>query len=815
MSSHAWPTYDSLQGVELGALYGFIAAREPAVDVTFEFTWQRDRARLDAVEAALLDLATHRPIGEAAKPRWLDGLVRGELRRSSERYWSRDQFVFVRLVERLGAVDLEPDDTYVLAMVSALGEDKVEKLRADPGLVERALWRVFEVEGGGEVSLTNVDRFGGEQWRSAFLELTADGTLDRGRVLDECLRALGRDFAAYRAGWFSATFLALAPTPDEAAARQAELRRLLNASVPATVAFAVKQLRALEKQGLLDMAATVPDLGPATLVKSKGTALDALRLAKSAGPDHRADIAAVATTALGHPHADVQRAAADLLRLFGDADDLDHAQADLAPSVRADLGLGATVIEPSVHVQTTQQLRPPAQKVGDNDLSERVAGLLEDASDPAELDAVIARLAAPGSEAGLRPLTKRALRVAEQGADFGVGDVTVSAAVARTVLSLLGERAPTGMPSSALQRFVINRLTELRSGDGPLLATPDLPGGWVSPAALVERLATTRTPRHHDVVAALLRLHPENREDALRPGLPPAVEFALTGSEPGKKLFRSSRPGPEAWWTAAQRSRAPYDESERPSLSSQFKTHSWEQNGTKRTHRYVEFTVIMSTRSESGDDRPTELGSKPTGQFDDGQVRSWNADWVGHLAAIWPHDTEHYLTLTGLSVLGAAGYPEVSHDVPRTLDSLATHPGRMGTLAVHTLAAGLSAAKRDHRFHAIDAFADLVPTGRISISDLASALATYAEAWPATRLAESLASCSQAPGGVDAVIDLLVELLPQLPIDHRGINKLLDVLRDETLRRGSAALADEQLRAWLATFSGSSAAARTARALLG
>ena len=51
-------------------------------------------------------------------------------------------------------------------------------------------------------------------------------------ALAACLEALGRDFAAYRAGWYSATYLALAPTDDEASPRQAALRRLLGAAVP-------------------------------------------------------------------------------------------------------------------------------------------------------------------------------------------------------------------------------------------------------------------------------------------------------------------------------------------------------------------------------------------------------------------------------------------------------------------------------------------------------------------------------------------------------------------------------------------------------
>ena len=63
-------------------------------------------------------------------------------------------------------------------------------------------------------------------------------------------------------------------------------------------------------------------------------------------------------------------------------------------------------------------------------------------------------------------------------------------------------------------------------------------------------------------------------------------------------------------------------------------------------------------------------------------------------------------------------------------------------------------------------------------------------------------------------MDLLTHLLPQLPADHRGLNKLLDLLRDELLRLGRA-VTDPALTTWLGAFSGSSAAAKTARLLLG
>ncbi|HEY0646017.1 MAG TPA: DUF6493 family protein [Nocardioides sp.] len=811
------PSYASVEAVAPATLFGLLTpgGRE-VLDATYEFSWQKDRALVEVVDDALAAAANGSGADDAAKARWLDGLVARELREASTSYWSAERFLRVRLLERLGLVELDPDDTYVLAMVSALGPDKADKLRADPGLVERAVWRLFEVEGGGEVSLTNVDRFGGDEWRTTFLELAADGTLDRARVLESCLQALGRDFAAYRTGWFSATYLALEPTVGETAASQSQLCRLLGAAVPATVAFALKQLVRVQKAGVLDVGAALDALPPATLVKAKGTAMAALTLARSARAEYPRAVAEVAQTALGHPHPDVQRAAAALLAELGDEDAVQAAADDLTPSVRQELGLSVDVdADVDTDAPVPGRATLPATTTG-ADLAERVAALLEDASDAAELEAVVAGLVARGAEDALRPLGKRARAVVARGPRTMIGDAWLPGQVARLVLEVLGEPVPPAAPERPAQRFVARRLSEVRASTAPLLATPDLPGGWVSPAALVERLRQDPEPRHHDLVAALLRLHPDGREDARRAAddLPAAVRHALDGVEPPRRLLRSGREGPAAWWVAAQRSRAAYDDTEAPRLSGEITTHTWQEKGRERRSFYSRFTVTTDSTTKPADDRPTELEAQESDQWGGGWSSRFLGDWIPALAAIWPHDAEHFLALTCLPVLESPSWTETAHDVPRTLDALARHPGRMGPLAAATVAAGLSATQRDHRLHGVDLFLDLVPTGRVGVREVATVLAENARAWPANRWAESLASAARAPGGAPAVVDLLTRLLPQLPTDHRGLTKLLDVLRDELLRLGRP-VADPALTQWLGDFSGSSAASRTARLLLG
>lgn len=805
------PPIEALASVNRGVVYGLMSTYgASAQQATYMFAWQRDQALWDAVDKALTDAACGKEAPPTAAPRWLEGLVRRDLTDQSRMFHSGGRFPRVRLLERLGLVELEPDDTYVLAMVSALGPDKVDALEGDPELVDRALWRVFEVEGGGEVSLTNVDRFGCDDWRKTFLALTEDGTLDRARVLAGCLEALRRDFVAYRASWFSATYLALEPTIDELAAAQGTLRRLLGASVAATVSFSVRLLVRLQKAGRLEVEETLAALPPAALVKPKGTALDALRVAKLAGADHRAAVVEVARAALAHPHADVQRAAAELLETHGDAESVTTAANELSPSVRHDLGLDGEQ-PPGADARPRQQLAPVTEPVTAHDLAERTAALLEDASDAGELEAVLAALAEPGVEDRLAPLRKRARAVVKRGPDSHAGDSWLPGQVARLVLRLLDEATSPADPAEPAFRFLTRRCAELRQGSGPLLATPDLPGGWVSAPALVARLSANPAPRHHDLVAALLRLHPDGREDLAHDDLPPAVRFALDGEGRPRARWRGGRGGPQAWWVAAQRSRVPYGE-EGPTLHSEIHENTRTENGRERRSRYVSFDLSMTPAHRAGEDRPTEL--KIT-RADGLTFRSprFLADWIPFAASIWPHDAEHFLALTCLPVLESPNWTEVAHDVPRVLDALARHPGRLGPLAVITLAAGLSSADRDHRLHAVDAFLDLVPSGRIEEGELATALARFARAWPLNRWAESFRSASQVPAGALAVLSVLTALLPQLPTGTLGLSGLLEGLREETLRHGLP-ITDPQLRAWLSRHSGSSKAAKTARLLL-
>ena len=259
--------------------------------------------------------------------------------------------------------------------------------------------------------------------------------------------------------------------------------------------------------------------------------------------------------------------------------------------------------------------------------------------------------------------------------------------------------------------------------------------------------------------------------------------------------------GPHAWWVAAERSRAPYVENESPSLVPQ-------------SRRFNDFFEVRAPGTGVlADDLPTELGGGRRGLELAVDRSRFLGAWVPSLAAIWPHDAEHFLAMSCEIVLGHTNWSTNSgDDAGPVLNALGQHPGRLGVLAANTLAAGLVSGSRSLRLQAVDVFLDLVPTGRLPIDALHAPLTDYWEVRPLNRLTESLRGISQA-GAPEVAVQLLAGLLPRLPTNARGLNGLLEVLRDETLRHGWE-VQDPELRAWLGQHQGSSSAARTARLLL-
>ncbi|MEL6205558.1 MAG: DUF6493 family protein [Pseudomonadota bacterium] len=448
------------------------------------------------------------------------------------------------------------------------GEDEAD-------LLDRDVWRFFEVEGGGEFSLANHDKYakpGTDSWEARLVGYANSGKLDRQRLLDASLDALERDFAQYRAGWFSRFHVAMAPTPGEMAARAPRYLGLLGSSVPPTVSFAMKIVQALDKAEALAPGDLLAALEPALQARSKGTVAAALKLvARAAKRDASLtpDAASRALLALVCEDAGVQGKALDLFEALAGPDDpaLCDMLADyvelVAPSVRPRIAALARVAPAEAPAPAEPEAPPAPVAVVPVDSADAALSLylsvLETPRDPFEVERAVDGLSRFGPELRaedqrLSPLRKRAKQIWSN-----PGDSDLRLVLALTA-SVIAEGTSLGAPGDAdqasplpffegwltLQRVHFRRNVELAnrvlSGCGlPLLSLPSDSSGTVSVADLTDRLALYRAAETSagpvDMSLALMRLDTAGQgADAAPAPLPVPVPDADIDTEANRAL---------------------------------------------------------------------------------------------------------------------------------------------------------------------------------------------------------------------------------------------------------------------------------------
>jgi hypothetical protein len=284
---------------------------------------------------------------EARKPDWITDYAGWSLERNPAVWPS------VRRLERAGLCRRPDTDHYVLGLIQGAiwrhGKADVRAaLLSDPELLEREVWHLFEVEGSGEFSLAAHDKYcnAPATWESGLVALAADGTLPRDRLLDESLDALERDFAQFRAGWFSRFHEALTPTLEERAERVERYLNLLGSKIPPTVSFALSALSKVDRAKRLAAGALIDRISPALTARSKGAVSSALKLLADAAnrdPALKRRAAMIAAQALTHESPDAQSEAFDLVVYCGDRGDL-----ALVDSIRAQVDQLATSVQARV-----------------------------------------------------------------------------------------------------------------------------------------------------------------------------------------------------------------------------------------------------------------------------------------------------------------------------------------------------------------------------------------------------------------------------------------------------------------------------------
>lgn len=458
----------------------------------------------------------------------------------------------------------------------------------DAVMLQGDVWRFFEVEGGGEESLANHDKFikrGQESWADRLKRYSEAGKLDRQRLLDASLDALLRDFAQYRAGWYSRFHVLLAPTADEMAARSERYLRLLASSIPPTVSFAMKHVQTLDKAGAIEPEELIAYLGPALQARAKGTVLAALKLLLSAAkrrPELRPEAATMAVLALISEDAGVQEKALDTVEALGTDAVVQEVAGYLelvAPSVRPRITAltGVTITQqpdapPNVAPIAAQPVMPVASMDAALALFLKV---LEDPRDPFDVECAIDGIARFGTALqqdtkALSPLRKRAKQVCQSPGDGDLRYVlalTGRALTERVKLSVIlkeesGDQSRYAFASrQSLQEFQLARnqklLDRVTAGIAlPLLSLPSETSGVVNTSDLLDRLALYRAasfdPDHFDLALALMRLNPEGRHVSHAPfetEAERAVAYAL-----GQDVEVGPSP---ALWAAAWRARLP------------------------------------------------------------------------------------------------------------------------------------------------------------------------------------------------------------------------------------------------------------------
>ncbi|HMR77796.1 MAG TPA: DUF6493 family protein, partial [Polyangiaceae bacterium] len=466
------------------------------------------------------------------KPSWLtDGGL--------DQILEANKFSFPLVVQlREGGLCRQPSCSwYKLQLIEAArrwrrrDETFLQWLDARPILLKEDLRLVFEIEGSGECSLAALDKYGGS-WATTLTALIERGDLERAEMLDLTLEVLSRDYASFRAGWFSRFHESLKPTLDERASRQAGYERLLGAMVPQTAAWALKALEVLAKKKRLAASTFVDAVEPVMSAPAKGTVQRALKILErllKGDPELANAIAELCLIALTHPEAAVQQDAVALFRAAGGESDPDLAARlqDVAPALAATVRRELGTDEAQVPAPQAAAAWTPSNPLGSDhalahpqtleDGLDVIARAFEHPTDVELYELALDFISRtdpkqhPEFEKLAGPVSKRGDALIKR---FAVEHI-LQVELCRVVLAWTkGEKLKNDFydknERSVVERFLIARTDELvvrvlKGDHGQLLSTPTHRYGYVDPGVMKQRIRARAAPL--DTVDAVLALH--------------------------------------------------------------------------------------------------------------------------------------------------------------------------------------------------------------------------------------------------------------------------------------------------------------------
>lgn len=288
-------------------------------------------------EAAVKILADRKP---AWADEWLNAQIAGQDRSLS---WQT-----VRRLIREG-VCRAPDSPDYLRLVSRFGP--ATDFDQDPDLLEDA-WKLLQAPTHtfGLVPYVKQDEVAtwtespGRTWPQIFYYYAHHGRIERGRLFDELLAALWREFPPTERNGVMHFHDLLGPTEEELLERQSAYVGLLRNPAAPVVRFALATVKSLANAKRFDAEAALKALPAVFEIASKSQPKAALSLVKTLArerPDLQPHAIDAALRALSHPESDVQLAAIKYLQEWRHEElpqeKLDELRDSVSPLVRPQL----------------------------------------------------------------------------------------------------------------------------------------------------------------------------------------------------------------------------------------------------------------------------------------------------------------------------------------------------------------------------------------------------------------------------------------------------------------------------------------------
>ncbi|SHH96998.1 hypothetical protein SAMN04488109_6337 [Chryseolinea serpens] len=222
---------------------------------------------------------------------------------------------------------------------------KPENLLKHAITLQEHIWYLFERDS----DVHNVDKYGKfaddsnpdeSQWIRCLCRFSAEGKIDRQRLLSASLSASSRNFNKNLAGWFAELFMKLNATPAELLALQQPLFNSINAQHSKPITVALSAVKKIADENEFDTAAfleTVPLLLSSETKTVLSPTLATLEKLAKKHPRLREEICVATCQAFLHGESDIQTKASKLIQKFGtDSDGIRQAVAAYKDSMMAD-----------------------------------------------------------------------------------------------------------------------------------------------------------------------------------------------------------------------------------------------------------------------------------------------------------------------------------------------------------------------------------------------------------------------------------------------------------------------------------------------